>query len=323
MPGGDVCDKSREAWKWMVAVLQFWGDEASSADSVVYGGRDCPVSALAEYVLNTINPGLEPGSKVTWDDVVIRTPWMAKRLHGMTVAQEKTVRHQALPVPGMLEIALERRYSEHILSSAWGRGKLIVKNPTAPGPKPVTSSPRLTKAGQGDFLKLHLRRATPGKGWSHVEPKDSGPDVGHPYQTPKEANQSQESEQVTQPGRSPLTSELLAPGKELIPDLDYDDVEETDPDQPDPEIIQAVAHIPQVDAYADVEMQESHPPLGFEPEVTRSGYDVNLVRTNPTEPGSTSLVTAWEDKMLDEAVSRTPGAGRPGTDENSGRTQDN
>ena len=66
VPRGDVCDKSREAWKWMVAVLQFWGDEASSADGVIYRGRERPVSALAEYVLNTINPGLEPGSKITW-----------------------------------------------------------------------------------------------------------------------------------------------------------------------------------------------------------------------------------------------------------------
>ena len=161
-------------------------------------------------------------------------------------------------------------------------------------------------------MKLHLRRATPGEGWSHVEPKDSGPDVGCLYQTPKEANQPQESEQATQPGHSPLTSELLAPGKELIEDLDYEDMEETDPDQPDPEIVQAVAHIPQADAYADVEMQESCPPPGFEPEVTRSRYDVNLVHTNPTEPGSTSPVKAQEDKMLDEAVSRTPGAGWPG-----------
>ena len=172
-------------------------------------------------------------------------------------------------------------------------------------------------------MKLYLRRATPGEGWSHVKPKDSGPDVGRPYQTPQEANQPQESEQVTQPGCSPLTSELLAPGEELIEDLDYEDVEETDPDQPDPEIIQAVAHIPQADAYADVEMQESHPIPGFVPDVTRSGYDVNRVHTNPTEPGSTSPVMAREDKMLDEAVSRTPGAGRPCTDENSGCTEDN
>ena len=91
-PGGDVRQRSREAWKWMVVVLQFWGDEASTADGKVYGGYECPISALAEYVLNTINPGLEPGSKITWDDIVTRTPWMAKRLHGMMAAQEMTVK---------------------------------------------------------------------------------------------------------------------------------------------------------------------------------------------------------------------------------------
>ena len=67
---GDVRQRSRELWKWMVAVLQFWGDEASTADGIVYGGCERPISALAEYVLNTINPGLDPGSKITWDDVV-------------------------------------------------------------------------------------------------------------------------------------------------------------------------------------------------------------------------------------------------------------
>ena len=100
-------------------------------------------------------------------------------------------------------------------------------------------------------------------------------------------------------------------------------MEEVDPGRPDPEIVQAVAHIPQADAWADVEMQESHSPPGFEPEVSRSGYDVNLVHTNPTEPGSASSVTVGEDKMLDGANSRTPGAGRLGTDENPGRTEDN
>ena len=164
---------------------------------------------------------------------------MAKRLHGMTAAQEKTVRHQALPVPGVsleLEIALERRYSEHILSSV-GRGKLAIENPTATGPKPITSPPRLTKARREDVLKLHLKRATQGEGWSHVERRDSGPNVGRPCQTPKEANKPQESKPVAQPGRSLLTSELLALDKELIGELDYEDMEEADPGLPDPEII--------------------------------------------------------------------------------------
>ena len=40
--GGDMHDRSREAWKWMVAVLQFWGDEVSSADGIVYGDVSVP-----------------------------------------------------------------------------------------------------------------------------------------------------------------------------------------------------------------------------------------------------------------------------------------
>ena len=142
-PGGDMCQRSREAWKWMVAILQFWGDEASTADGIVYGGRERPVNALAEYVLNTINLGLDPGSKITWDDVVTRTPWLAKRLHGMTAAQEMTVKCQALPVPGEsseLEVILEKKYSEQLLHSK-GRGKLVAENPTAPSHKPITSCP--------------------------------------------------------------------------------------------------------------------------------------------------------------------------------------
>ena len=148
VPGGDIHLKSKEAWKWLVAVLQFWGDEASGTDRVVYGGCECPISALAEYVLNTINLGLDPSSKVSWDDVVTRTPWMTKRLYGMTAAQETTVRHQALPVRGQsseLEVVLERRYSEEILRSR-GKGKPVVEKPTAPSQKSDTST-GLTKIG--------------------------------------------------------------------------------------------------------------------------------------------------------------------------------
>ena len=36
------------------------------------------------------------------------------------------------------------------------------------------------------------------------------------------------------------------------------------PGLPDPEIIQAVAHIPQAGAWADVEMKECHSPPDFE-----------------------------------------------------------
>ena len=54
------------------------------------------------------------------------------------------------------------------------------------------------------------------------------------------------------------------PGKELIWELDYEEVEEAGLGLADPEIVQEVAHIPQADAWADVEMQESHSTPGFE-----------------------------------------------------------
>ena len=145
--------------------------------------------------------------------------------------------------------------------------------------------------------------------------------MGHPFQTPQETSKLQESEQNVRPGRSPLTSELLAPDKELTEVLDYEDVEENHLGVPDPEIAQVVAHIPKADAYADVEMQESQPPPGFEPEVSRPGYDVNLVHSNPTEPGLTSPVTVMENEMLDGATSRTSGAGQLGTKEDPGCTE--
>ena len=153
--------------------------------------------------------------------------------------------------------------------------------------------------------------------------RDSGPNVGHPSPANQETGKPQESEQMVRPGCSPLTSELLAPDEELTEVLDYEDVEENDVSMPVPEITQAVAHIPQADAFADVEMQESHPPLGFEPEVSRSGYDVNLVPSNPSEPKSTFLVMARENEMLDGVTSRTPGAGRPGTNEDPSHTENN
>ena len=45
-PRGDVCLRSREAWKWMVAVLQFWGDEASATNGIVYRGPWMPRKCL-------------------------------------------------------------------------------------------------------------------------------------------------------------------------------------------------------------------------------------------------------------------------------------
>ena len=143
---------------------------------------------------------------------------------------------------------------------------------------------------------------------THVPPKDDGPDIGKHYETARH----QESTGTSQAGRSPLTEELLALGEHVTTILN-DQYE-------DPEIEQAIANIPLHTDPADIEMEDA--PSSFEPEVSRSGYDVNLIRhSGNTVPGSTSPVTAQENQLLDEdaGLTRAPGTGRLGTEENPGR----
>ena len=125
------------------------------------------------------------------------------------------------------------------------------------------------------------------KGWTQASQSGASPGVGNPNRYPKEVSSKSKQEKSNQPSRSPLTTELLDPGEELLGELDYEDVEEINP-QPDPEIAEAIANIPQADVYADVEMQDIRPPPGFEPEVAKAGYDVNLVCSDQPEPGSSS-----------------------------------
>ena len=72
--------------------------------------------------------------------------------------------------------------------------------------------------------------------------------------------------------------------------------------------------------FFNVEMQEVSPSPGFELEVSRTGYNHNLVWASENmEPGSNSPVTEREDRMLDEdPQTRAPETGWPGLDGNTG-----
>ena len=189
-PGGDVRHRCRESWKLLVTVLQFWTDEATVTDGAVYGGRVCQASALAQYVMDTVNPGLEPRSKVSWEDVITRMPWMIKRLHGMTTGQEQTVRRQALPMPGEsseLEVLSEKLYTEY-----------SKKMPSAGGGK--------SPLGRAGTLRLHLKKAE--KGWTQAIQSSTSPGVGNPNRYPKEVSSQSKQGKSNQPSHSPLTNEL-------------------------------------------------------------------------------------------------------------------
>ena len=50
---------------------------------------------------------------------------------------------------------------------------------------PNPTSKTIMGIGHGQSLKLHLKKATPGEGWTHAEPKDLGPDVSKKYELPR------------------------------------------------------------------------------------------------------------------------------------------
>ena len=110
---GDMRAWCTEAWTLMASVLQFWTDEETIKEGAIFGGRICPVSTLAEYVMATINPHLEQGYEVTWEQVVHQTPWIRRRLAGDST-EIKQIRRQPIPVEGQsskLEIAMEEYYN--------------------------------------------------------------------------------------------------------------------------------------------------------------------------------------------------------------------
>ena len=309
---GDVRGKCSEAWIWMAAILQYWIDEASIANGELFGGRTCPVSALTEYVMNTINPVLPPGYKVTWDHVIACTQWMKKRLFNSTSEEERRMHRQPIPVAGIssdLEVIMERCYNEHVMDTATQQKKKELQE--KPGPKSALSSkPSGVKGrGRGETIKLHLQKKALGQDWTHVPPTDDGPDIRKHYETP----QCQESVGAGQAGHSLLTEELLALGEDITTVLDKYDTQE------DPELIQAISSILPCTDRVDVEMEDVNVTTVFKPEVSRLGYDVYLVRrSDNTAPGSISPVMAQESQMLDEDLTQTkaPGMGRPGTEEN-------
>ena len=94
---------------------------------------------------------------------------------------------QAIPVAGILldlEVAMEMCYNQHIMDMAAQQKKK--EQQEKPGQKATPSSKPtgIKSMGCRETIKLHLRKKAPGQDWTHITPKDNGPDVGKHYKTP-------------------------------------------------------------------------------------------------------------------------------------------
>ena len=79
-PMDDVREKLRWGWVLVAAVFQFWTNEQLILQGVINGSRIWPTSALAQYVMRSLNPVVSEDLRITWDQVVDRTPWIRKCL---------------------------------------------------------------------------------------------------------------------------------------------------------------------------------------------------------------------------------------------------
>ena len=315
-PTDDIRERFKRGWVLTAAVLQFWTDEQSILDGVLNGGRVCPTSTLAQYVMNKLNLVVPEDLMITWDQVVERTPWVGKRLN-CTEEESRIILRQPIPIPGEaseLELATEACYKWQVVEKFTAATEASGQRSTLSG-----STPRTPK-GRGAILKAHMDKMDMGEGWTRLQGKQSGPDVGRRYEPcqhltdedPTFLDDPDKVDTEKAPDRSPLTLEL-DPQSEVTNLLDYDDTVNQDP-----EIITAVANIPT----DDVEMrdEETAPGTDFNPKLIQHGFDQHFGHGTATpNPGLASPVTPRDDELLNDPTKKAPGEGRPGSCSNSGQ----
>ena len=128
----------------------------------------------------TIKPILSVGSKVTWDHVINRTPWIKKCLYNVTSEEKQCIQGQPIPVADVsssLEIEMEQCYNREVEKASAKQNKAPKEKPDATA-SPASQAPGQKTQSQREAIKLHLKKTAKGHTWTPVPPQDKGPKVG-------------------------------------------------------------------------------------------------------------------------------------------------
>ena len=159
----DIRDWFHRGWILMAAVLQFWTNEQSILDGEINGGWIRPTSALAQYVMKSLNHLVPEDLQITWEQVVERTPWVRKHLD-TTEDESCAIFRQPIPFTGeasALEVTTEKCYEREVEErSAASRDALYAR--AAPS-LPAGDTPR-PPVGWGAILKAKLDKMNMGEG---------------------------------------------------------------------------------------------------------------------------------------------------------------
>ena len=77
----DIHTWSQAWWQYLCVLLQYWEDEAATLEGDLFGGNIQKPSALVEYIMFRVNPGLDARFQIEWASIVGQTPWLAAQQH--------------------------------------------------------------------------------------------------------------------------------------------------------------------------------------------------------------------------------------------------
>ena len=94
---------------------------------------------------------------------------------------------QPIPVADIssdVEVVMERCYNKHVMDTATQEKKKALQEKPGKKPSPSSKPSGLKNMGHRETIKIHLKKMAPGQDWTHVPPKDKGPDIGKRYEPP-------------------------------------------------------------------------------------------------------------------------------------------
>ena len=287
-----VRTKAQKAWTYLSALLQFWTDEATTeSGDVMYGGRRRPANPMIARIRAMLNPSFGDHFKITWASIAASTSWTQARLYFGELDRE---RFQSEPGPTVdlqnpLEAAVKERWERYLKEGVLETPDLSFSTPSWAGtdsmPLLLSEQPEAQQPTEARHL-MEADSVPPGFACIHRQTPEEQEAVR--YETPADLKQSIDEElgiqnvtNITEDWYARSESELASAVQSVLQPMEVDEPPKEQPPR----------------------MSDDEAPDMLGP-----------------DPGSSSPVTATEDKALDTpgGFSRAPGDGRPITGSGAG-----
>ena len=164
----DVCIRCQAQWTYLCAILQYFEDDMAAREGALYGGRTCQPSALMQYIMDHVNPGLPEHFWVEWLSIVGSTPWLIAREH-MSQEDQDRFNNEPLSDSAMdLEVATEEVCERQVRDKIQ---RMVIDQPKDTPQNLVDVPPQAT--GRTPLLPLEEQphKFVPDKNWTLVTGK--------------------------------------------------------------------------------------------------------------------------------------------------------